>query len=545
MPSFELTASSNQKMLIRFTLLALALLGFFSVLIATRWGAGTSPDSVVYIAGARNLAAGRGFSMILENGQLQAITHHAPLYSAALALLDILGLDPMHGARWLNALLFAANILLVGFLISELLPGRTAQAVLAPVLGAGLILAPVMMVEIHSMAWSESLFLFLLLTGFWLLSRFIENPSRGDWLGSAILIGLAFLTRYVGVVLVATAGLSILLFSRLPFRRRLVEGVLFGLIAVGPMALWMLRNSLVGGTATSRELLFHPVNRQQMGVALTTLGSWFQIPADSLGEVKILPYLALGLVVALVVIARHRQSEGKIPWTGWATLSAFPALVRILLVFIPLYLAFLFLSLSFLDANTPLDARILSPVYVTGVILALYFLAEALSWLSRPAMVRFALIGLSFVFVGAYAVTSLDYVQSGYVDGIGFTSRWWRESPTLAALQNYPSDGVVYSNAPEALYLHTGRYAESMPKKFESANRRPNELYETELLALKEQIHQQGGVIVYFDPMLRPMIPSPQEIRQVLGLDVLMQTADGVIYGIKGQNSAGRFSSNL
>lgn len=545
MPSTEQTASFNQKMLIRFTLLALALLGFFSVLIATRWGIGTSPDSVVYIAGARHLAAGLGFNMILENGEAQAITHHAPLYAVALALLDVFGLDPLQGARWLNALLFAGNILLVGYLLSEVLPGRTAQALLAPLVGAGLILLPLRMVEIHSMAWSESLFTLLLLSGFWLLSRFIDNQSRSAWLGSAVLIALAFLTRYVGVVLVATAGLSIVLFARLPMRRRLVEAVLFGLVSAGPMALWMLRNSLLGGTATSRELLFHPVDRQQLGAALTTLGSWFQIPADSSGLVKLLPYLALGLVALLVVIARHRQPERRVAWTRWATLSALPALVRILLVFIPLYLAFLLFSLTYLDANTPLDPRILSPVYVTGVIVALYFLAEALKWLSRPRLVRYVLIGASFVFVATFAFSSLDYIRSGYADGIGFTSRWWRESPTLAVLQKFPSSNIVFSNAPEALYLYTNRYARAMPKKYESANRRPNERYQAELLELKEQIRQQGGVVVYFDPMLRPNFPKPQELLETLGLDVLEQTADGVIYGIKGQNSAGRDSNDL
>lgn len=521
-------------MLIRFTLLALALLGFFGLLIATRWGVGTSPDSVVYITGARNLAAGQGFNTIAENGQAQAITHHAPLYSVALALLDVLGPDPLQGARWLNALLFAANILLVGFLLSELLPGQTAQARLAPVIGAGLILFPATLVEIHSMAWSESLFIFLALSGFWALSHFIKKQSAGYLLASASLIALAFLTRYIGVVLVATGGLSILLFSSRPFRRRLADGLLFGVISAGPMALWLLRNSLAGGTATSRELFFHPINRQQIGWALTTLGSWFQIPDTSPALIKALPYLALGLVIAAVAISRHRRPERQTAWSSWITLPALPVLIRIILVFIPLYLAFLLVSLTFLDANTPLDARILSPVYVTGVVLALYFLVEALSWLHRPAIVRYALIGAGFIFVAAFAAPSLGYVQSGYADGIGFTSRWWRESPTLAALQNYDTAQVVYSNAPEALYLYTDRHVWAVPKKYESANQRPNDNYPSELLALKEQLTVQGGIIVYFDPMLRPTLPSAQEILEILGLDVLERTADGVIYGIKG-----------
>ncbi|MCU0489846.1 MAG: hypothetical protein MUE67_12970, partial [Anaerolineales bacterium] len=206
---------------------------------------------------------------------------------------------------------------------------------------------------------------------------------------------------------------------------------------------------------------------------------------------------------------------------------------------IPLYLAFLLVSLSFLDANTPLDFRIFSPIYVTGVILTLYFLTEGLKGLRRPAVVRYALISLGFMMMAALAARSLDYVQSSYANGIGFTNRWWRESSTLAALQNYPPGKVVYTNAPEALYLYTERIVRPMPKKYESANQRPNEEYEAELMALKEQIQSQGGIIVYFDSMARAMLPSPQEILEILSLEVLEQTADGAIYGIKGQSSAG------
>jgi hypothetical protein len=133
----------------------------------------------------------------------------------------------------------------------------------------------------------------------------------------------------------------------------------------------------------------------------------------------------------------------------------------------------------------------------------------------------------------------LNYVQSSYANGIGFTNRWWRESSTLAALQNYPPGKVVYSNAPEALYLYTERIVRPMPKKYESANQRPNEDYEAELLAMKEQIQNRGGIIVYFDVVTRSTQPSAQEILEKLGLEVLEQTADGVIYGIKGQSSAG------
>jgi hypothetical protein len=533
----QYSPSFNPDLLVQFALLALALLGFFGVLIATRWGAGTSPDSIVYIAGARNLATGRGFSLFSDNGAAEPITHHAPLYSIALAIFDLGGMDPLQAARWLNALLFAGNILLVGFVLLDLMQDQSAEARLAPVIGAGLMLSSLVWVEIHTMAWSESLFIFLTLSGFWALSRFLSRPSAGYLIGSAALIALAWLTRYIGVVLVATAGLSILLFSTRSLRRRITVAVLFALISAGPMVLWLLRNSLVGGTATSRELFFHPINRQQVGWALTTLGSWFMIPDNSSGLIKVLPYLAMGLMIAVVLITKQKHSQRSKEWTGWVTLSALPLLIRIIMIFIPLYLAFLLVSLTFLDANTPLDSRIFSPIYATGVILVTYFFVEGLEGLRKAAFVRYILIGIVLAFIVALAFTSIAYIQNGYADGIGFTSRWWRESPTLAALRNYPADQVVYTNAPEALYLYTQRSARVLPKKYESANQRPNDNYDQELIQLKEQILDEGGIIVYFDPLIRSTLPSANEILEILELKVLEQTADGVIYGIREQNS--------
>ncbi len=61
----------------------------------------------------------------------------------------------------------------------------------------------------------------------------------------------------------------------------------------------------------------------------------------------------------------------------------------------------------------------------------------------------------------------------------------------------------------------------------------------SELLTLKEQVLRERAIIVYFDQVMRNTLPSDQEILDGLGLQVLEQTADGVIYGIKGQNPAG------
>jgi hypothetical protein len=62
----------------------IAILGFLIILVTTRWGIGASPDSVVYIGGARNLTTGNGFTMKTVSGSPETITHFAPFYSLFL-----------------------------------------------------------------------------------------------------------------------------------------------------------------------------------------------------------------------------------------------------------------------------------------------------------------------------------------------------------------------------------------------------------------------------------------------------------------------------
>ena len=98
----------------------------------SRWGFGTSPDSIVYIAGARSLADGRGFSLV-SNGYPLPIAQYPPVFSGALAILSVFGIDPLDGAAILNATLLAINISLSAILVHHA-TGSPALGLLAAML---------------------------------------------------------------------------------------------------------------------------------------------------------------------------------------------------------------------------------------------------------------------------------------------------------------------------------------------------------------------------------------------------------------------------
>src|SRR5207247_2072849 len=96
---------------------ALALLGSCILLISTRWGIGTYPDSVVYIGVARSIFEGSGVRFFNDAGQFVPVTQYPPLYPSVMAAFGIMGLDPLTGSRWISALLFAGNAILVAYMV--------------------------------------------------------------------------------------------------------------------------------------------------------------------------------------------------------------------------------------------------------------------------------------------------------------------------------------------------------------------------------------------------------------------------------------------
>src|SRR6267143_4110417 len=106
-------ARATNKTLIIVAVIAVA--GILFVLLATRFGAGISPDSTVYLDAARSLLRGAGLSVMSgRSSELIPLTHYPPLYPALLALIGKSGMPLESAARVLNAVLFGANAALAG-----------------------------------------------------------------------------------------------------------------------------------------------------------------------------------------------------------------------------------------------------------------------------------------------------------------------------------------------------------------------------------------------------------------------------------------------
>ena len=72
-----------------------------------------------------------------------------------------------------------------------------------------------------------------------------------------------------------------------------------------------------------------------------------------------------------------------------------------------------------------------------------------------------------------------------------------------------------------------------LPRKVNTATGQLNGDYSSQLVAVRNQLREQNGVLVYFRAITwRWYLPSEKELEEELGLSVLAREGDGSIYQV-------------
>jgi hypothetical protein len=505
-------------------LVVLALTGVAAVWFATRWGIGVSPDLVYYVTASGSLLRGQGMIIAQgETGAMAPLTLYPPLYPAVLAAIGLLGIEPLTGARLLAALLFGANILLIGLLIRVCVP----YSRWAPVFGTWLMLTSTDVLGVHLFAWTEPLFIFLSLASLFLVACHIERPSRILLLATASALALATLTRFAGLAVVGAAVVGTVLLTRQPRAARLRVSVVMVAVSCLRSAAWAIRSHRTTGFVAGRILAFHPITLQKLLDALATVAGWL-IPATLPHHSRAAVLLVAGLAaVNLPLLRRQARLSGNEPPALWWNL------VRLLIIFVVVYALFLVTSLSFLDALTPLDGRILAPLFA-AVLLASMCIGQR--WLAANEHAR-ALRALAVVLCvylsGSYAYGAARLVLKAHDQGLGYTSVAWRRSETIAFVRDLPPETPVYSSAPEIIYSHLGRLTTAIPAKYNLQSLRANPDHSVEMARMRKTLEDGNGVVVYFSRIFLPSMPSQDELRELLPLRLVASASDGSVYALR------------
>ncbi|HEX6033169.1 MAG TPA: phospholipid carrier-dependent glycosyltransferase, partial [Anaerolineales bacterium] len=427
----------------------IALTGVILVLRATPNGLGLSDDSIAYIAGARSMAAGDGYreAWLASN---QPVTHFPPAFSTVLSVFGRFGADPLRAARWVNALLFGLNAALLGILGWRMTPSLIAGVVLA-----ALFVTSGEMFSVHAMAMSEPLFIFFSLLAFWMFDLYFERHHHWLWMiACGTFVGLAYLTRYAGLALLATFAVALLILHT-TWRKRLISiGILIA--SMLPWVLgWSIRNRLLAGNVTNRAFAWHPLTSENIGPGLRVF-SEFLIPVESLrrvvfrqpGVIEVLIVLILGGILAWVILTSWRYL--KKPQHERTGKEAREVLSFTTALFIFAYLASIVASMSMFDAATKFRLRILAPVLVSLLILLVVFGI----WLLNRR--RDAVVVLTILILGLSIYKQSITLNTWAKTELGYASFQWYDSRAMDYLSALPKDVMIYTNEPGAVYLYTG-----------------------------------------------------------------------------------------
>ncbi|MBT3321050.1 MAG: phospholipid carrier-dependent glycosyltransferase [Anaerolineae bacterium] len=427
----------------------LTVSGAWLLAISTPHGLGLTDDAISYIASSRALLAGDGFTRIWLATGLKPITHWPPFYPFSLAFIStILKTDPYRSARVLNILVFGANagvLALFGY--------KMTKSQFMGVLLSILFLSNTAFLRLHAQALSEPLYILISLVAFLAFYEAFKSDAKKEltWLFiTGIITGITYITRYAALSLIATFIVAILILFPTWKKRLLSLG--YFLAGVLPFVLaWSLRNTLVGGTATNRAILWHPITLENAQRGLKSFFLFF-LPRFEPPEYFILAAIFLLILLSLLLWVlpngiRYflKPKENKRP----------EILPFITVLYIFSYLGSLMVSLAFFDAATPLNDRILSPVYLALLIILLYFahkLFEQGKITSRILVTSLILFLLITSFISQNrTVAELQETATG------FASWRWNESTVMEAIRNLPDEIITYTNQPPAVYFWTGR----------------------------------------------------------------------------------------
>jgi 4-amino-4-deoxy-L-arabinose transferase-like glycosyltransferase len=491
---------------------AIAILGFALVVYATHWGIATSSDSARYIRSARHVLGREAETPSpIEAPAEQA--HYPPLYPTVLAAASLGGADPLDAARWVQALLMAANAVVAGEIVRRFTGSRAGALFVAAMVA----LSPSSLF-VHTWALSEPLYLLLTLFSLGFLAAQLRNPRGRTVIAAGIFAGLSILTRYAGAAILPAGGVALLLARQRPWHRRLIDAAVFMAFGVLAPAAWSVRNRLVLGSSTNRVLAFHPIGFDHLIDAARTFCAWLFTTEPPTFAPRALPAVATLLVIALIVAA--------------VIFARRSALAVVCLLFIAAFAVTLAVSISFVDFHTPADERILSPVYVASLLLTGVLLAGARSDpTSSRAIVSWSLAILFAIgCIARSAMTAKDLHDNGG----GFAHVKWRTSPVLAALRDQvPRERLLYSNAPGAIYLLSGwPVVISIPAEYSASSRLPNDDYPQRLAQMTDDLRAGRALIVYLERYGsgRWYYPSGEQLKKRLGLHRLVHRSDGDIY---------------
>ncbi len=440
----EPTLSWSQELQLQ--LLALCAAGKLWITLSSH-GVGLSPDSVGYLAVARHITEGVGF--VSYRGE--PFVSQPPLYPLVLAgLMRLFNLETVTAALYLNVALYAFVVYLSGRISFSMTKSFTMAIFVCL-----LVFFSVKIFTVSIFAWSELLFIVLLIIHLHFINKFTISNGIGQLALAAFFIGLLCLTRYAGVVAILSSLVFILFTRENNIKIILYRLTIFSIISSLLFILWIFRNYIRSGTLLGpRTYSVLKVNELLILFGDVIIDS-FICQSSKLEYSKwfICCLLALFIFFSILIFSLiWNLVNGNI---NFAYQSMFAILYSIFIIISS--------RIVFYD---PIDQRLLSPVFIPFIIPALYSFSKIVSssklYRALPNAYRRSLVVLWVVgwFTYPSIATTVLAIET-YQNGQGYHADHWQHGETIRYLQKHRADFYlqpIYTNDPEGLYFLAGIY---------------------------------------------------------------------------------------
>ena len=500
--------------------LFISLIGSLSLWQVLRVGVGAWHDSIFYLTAAESFLNGKGISIFNTTGQLVPLTHFPPLYPLLLAFTSAIIHAPVLIAAKIDAVvLFGGLIFLSGFLVWYYSKNWPAS-----IIASLLVLSSPVILEQAQMAMTEIPFLILIGLSIFIFERYLSTENRTLMIVEGIILSLAYLLRYAGAYLFAVVILISLFFPKISLKKRLTDIAL--LVAAGAIGIlaWSVRNYLIEGSSTDRSYFFHPIRAANLISAFQSIELWF-LPVFTHIYIRIIVYLVILILICLGIYYLLKNHDPLIRIVGLMVSAQ---------VF---YILFLLISLTFFDASTRLDDRILSPVYYLSVLLICILFGRYFGEKKVTKVVRYGILILLIGLVFLNSLKSIPTLQQTYSEGIGFTGQNWKNSATLRVIQSLPEKTLIYSNQPMPVSFYSKVTADWLPEIRNTIDDSPNLDYQKQVLSMQSSIDEQNGLLVIFTPEEKWLIDTMSK-----DLIPVLSCSDGVFYSAQGSTIVSRLS---
>jgi len=464
-------------------------------------GMGVTPDSTQYLSVSSNLLAGDGLRVHWWNEGSEPLTHFPPGFPFVLAGLMRAALAPETAAFIVNLFALAVTTALA-FALTRRVAGGSMAAGIAAAFAVPLARD---VLSVHAMIWSEAVFIALGLAALLAIIRSIETDAWPALIVAAVLAGLASTTRYVGLALIGACALSLLVIGVAPLGRRCLRAVAFLLIACLPIGLLLLRNVQAGTSATNRDIAFHPPVPGQLRIGARALYSWF-IPVSGPDWLEALLVLAVAVTATVFILSIIRAPRQAASFEGRTRQAR-----AVLLVYSAGYVVFLLLSITFADAQTTPNSRLLSPILPVVLILLIGELVTRMASVEtrRPAVSTSLALGVSA------AVSQAVWITEARRDGLGYNSLAWQRSGLVVAVTSLPPSAIIYTNAPGAIAYRAGREVLGIPRHANPNSMLPQSDFPARMRTVCARASSQTVVYAFFNEASDEwFLPSIAEVRR-------------------------------